>query len=100
MIGWPIWGLLELQADHVFVRDDVQGQAAVALAADEVALEERAVRDEPPGVGDPAEQGDTPLDRGEAGVAAAGGDLAGRSISSACSRQGRTVITTWPPGRR
>ena len=25
---------------------------------------------------------------------------AGRSISSACSRQGRTVITTWPPGRR
>ena len=37
---------LLLQNDDVFVGDDVQGQAAFALAADEVALEERAARHE------------------------------------------------------
>ena len=71
-------GTAAVADDDVFVGDDVQGQAAVALAADEVALEERTARDVAAGVGDPAEQGDAPLDRGEAGVAAAGGDLGGQ----------------------
>jgi len=64
--------------EHVFVRDEVQGQAGVALFADEVALEEAAAGDEII-LGEPREQGDAAFDGDQAGVDAAGQDL-GRQV--------------------
>jgi hypothetical protein len=60
--------------DHVFVGDEVQGQAGGALFADEVALEERSAGDEVV-FGDAGEQRDAAFDGHEAGVGAAGQDL-------------------------
>ena len=63
--------------EHILVRDEVQGQASVALFADEVALEEAAAGDEII-LGEPGKQGDAAFDGDQAGVNAAGEDLGGQ----------------------
>ena len=65
-----------MEHEHVFMGDEVQGETALALFADEVALEEAAAGDEVM-LGHAGEEGNASFDGDQAGVDAAGEDLGG-----------------------